>query len=409
MFLSDFCECYAFFCFNFSKKEARHLQLQIDQITAKDIQAFGLQDRLRPNKSRTPKSKARRSPYPHITENPEYMGDYQDKDFDGDLDLVSPIQGFQGIGLPAPIITHANETLDRYSVMCSPYQGSPTDYKDFKDCAYPYLTPGHFDTGQLRHDNRYSLRDQQYHVLSNSGDNPKLNETLQLTPVTRDFRPNGQCSRSSSRDPSFGTPLSHHGPFSNRSDSSVSDVDVVDEYEGRTMKTTDSKQSDSSLEHNTNATDSEHLQTGSISQTENAQQSVIMRMSTSHIFNSSSPRYSCDFNQSKLPKSPCAAQTELAKAPFNPQNNTSPYFYETNPLDSSNKYLEIKPVPGKGLSCNDDALLQCLQNGYPYSSFSQGNGFSSPALHNKYPVLPQAGYTSVIVDAQQYMSNNFVH
>ena len=397
--------------FPFSKKEARHLQLQIDQIASKDIPTFGLQDRLRPGKSRTPKCKARRSPYPHIAENPEYIGDYQDKDFDGDLDLVPPLQGFQGIGLPTPIITHANDSLDRYNAMCSPYQGVPNDYKDFKDCAYPYLPPSHFDTGQFRHENRYSLRDQQYHTSPNSSDNPKLNETLTLTPVTCDFRPNGQCSRSSSRDPSFGTPLSQHGPFSNRSDSSVSDVDVVDEYEGRSiaMKNVDSKQSsDSSLEHNTNVANSETAQTGSNSQTDNAQQSVIMRMSASHAFNNSSPRYSCDYNQSKLSKSPCAGQTEIPKVPFQSQNNHS-YFYDDNPLDSTNKFLEIKPIPGKGISCNDDALLQCLQNGYQYNSFSQGNGYSSPGLQNKYPVIPQPGYTSVIVDAQQYMSNSFVH
>ena len=391
----------------FSKKEAHHLQLQIDQITSKDIPAFGLQDRLRPGKARTPKSKARRSPYPHIAENPEYVGDYQDKDFDGDLDIVSPLQGFQGIGLPTPIMAHGNDSIDRFGTVCSPYQAQPSDYKDFKDCAYPYLAPSHFDTGQFRQENRYSLRDPQYYALSSGGENPKLNETLQLTPVTRDFHPNGQCSRSSSRDPSFGTPLSHHGPFSNRSESSVSDVDVVDEYECRTMKK-ESKQSDTSTEHNKDAISSEQIQSGSNSQTENTH-SVIMRMSANHLFSSSSPRYSCDFSQSKLSKSPCASQTEITKIPFNSQNGSS-YLYDNNPLDSSNKFLEIKPIPGKGLSCNDDALLQCLQNGYQYGSFNQGNnGFSSSGLQNKYPVIPQAGYTSVIVDAQQYMSNNFVH
>ena len=369
---------------------------------------FGLQDRLRPGKSRTPKCKTRRSPYPHIAENPEYISDYHEKDFEGDLDLVSPLQGFQGIGLPAPIITHANDSLDRFNAVCSPYSSSQ-DYKEFKDCAYPYLAPNHFDTGQFRHENRYALRDQQFHSSPSGSDNPKLNETLQLTPVTCDFRPNGQCSRSSSRDPSFGTPLSHHGPFSNRSESSASDLDVGDDFEGRPVKVkaSDVKQSDSSLEHNANMK-SEQIQPGSNSQTDNAQQSVIMRMSASHGYNGSSPRYSCDFSQSKLSKSPCAAQAELSKIHFQSQNNSS-YFYEGNPLDSSNKFLEIKPIPGKGLSCNDDALLQCLQNGYQYSSYNQGNGYSSSGLQNKFPVIPQAGYTSVIVDTQQYMSNSFVH
>lgn len=398
-----------FFLCLFSRREARHLQLQIDQIASKDMSVFGLQDRIRPAKSRTPKCKLRRSPYPHIAENPEYIGDYQEKDFEADLDLVTPLQGCQGLGLPTPILTHANDSLDRYTAMCSAYQSAP-DYKDFKDCAYPYLTPNHFDTGQFRHESRYPLRDQHFHNSPNGSDNPKLNETLQLTPVTCDFRPNGQCSRSSSRDPSFGTPLSHHGPFSNRSESSVSDVDVVDEYEGRPLavKTVDKKQSDSLLEHNTNTMNSEHIQSDSNPQTENVQQSVIMRMSNNHAYNNSSPRYSCDYSQSKLSKSPCAVQTDLSKVQFQSQNNSS-YYYEGNPLDSANKYLEIKPVPGKGLSCNDDALLQCLQNGYQYSSFNQGTSYSAPGLQNKYPVIPQAGYTSVIVDTQQYMSNGFVH
>ena len=390
-----------------SKKEARHLQLQIDQIASKDLPVFGLQDRLRPGKSRTPKCKTRRSPYPHIAENPDYISDYHEKDFEGDLDLVSPLQGFQGIGLPAPIIPHTNDSLDRFNTACSPYSGTQ-DYKEFKDCAYPYLAPNHFDTGQFRHESRYALRDQQFHSSPNGSDNPKLNETLQLTPVTCDFRPNGQCSRSSSRDPSFGTPLSHHGPFSNRSESSASDLDVGEDFEGRSVPIkTDVKQSDSSVEHNANLK-SEQIQPGSNSQTDNAQQSVIMRMSANHGYNGTSPRYSCDFNQSKLSKSPCAAQSELSKIHFQSQNNSS-YFYEGNPLDSSNKFLEIKPIPGKGLSCNDDALLQCLQNGYQYSSYNQGNGYSSTGLQSKYPVIPQAGYTSVIVDAQQYMSNSFVH
>ena len=378
---------------NSSDVQARHLKIHIDQTNQKDADTFSVQERLRLGKCRTPKSKSRSSPYPHIAENPDYSGD-----FDDDV-TVPPLHGYQGIGYSSPLLHSPHNALERYHSLYSSFSNTNAHMDSLKDCAYTYSSPQcHFDSGQIRScEDRFPIRDAGYlNIHANSDDEPKLNETIQLTPLSREIRNSGQCSRSSSRS-DFGTPLSVHGPSSNRSESSASDVDGLPDDLDRTNSKHDSSKCLKQLHV---------LQEHKNLPQESIQQSVIMRMPNNQTV-CSSPRYSCDYTKSKSPR---AILADIPKYSSEQQSSANTDFFMDTHNNAADKLFGIKPVYGK--SYTDDAILNCLSNGYPYEKYSQGSLYSPPSLQNKtYPGMPQAGYTSVIVDAQQYhnMSNGFVH
>jgi hypothetical protein len=268
----------------------------------------------------------------------------------------------------------------------------------FKDCVYSYPSQQpHFDSGQYRVgcDDAFTPRDSAefLHLHTNADEEPKLNETIHLTPLAREIRSNGTCSRSSSRGESFGTPLLQEVP-SNRSESSVSDVDVL------------SEDIDVSKTDNLKTAKTKECQNVP---TESVQQSVIMRMpNQSQSPYSLSPRYSCDFNKSNLSKSPRAHHAEVLKYPSETENSPNSNFFVD---DNTEKFYDgIKQFSAKGFG--DDPLMQCLRSGYtPYEGYNQGGLYTGTGLQPKpYNVVPQAGYTSVIVDTNQYqMANGFVH
>ncbi|KAK3096890.1 hypothetical protein FSP39_004473 [Pinctada imbricata] len=77
--------------------ESRHLQIQLEQTVTKEASPFSnMTGRSPSGKVRTAKSKQRRSPYPHIAENPEYSGDFTDRIH---MDLVpdSNAQDYQNV------------------------------------------------------------------------------------------------------------------------------------------------------------------------------------------------------------------------------------------------------------------------------------------------------------------------
>ncbi|KAJ8314474.1 hypothetical protein KUTeg_006624 [Tegillarca granosa] len=194
-----------------SDVEAKSLQLQYEQTITKETSTFnGVQGRSG-GKIRCSKVKQRRSPYPHIAENPEYTGDVNDRvpiDFMPELSL----QDFQ-----QPMHAHASQdTLDKYNALY------PQTY-------HPGFLPIYFsiklNNGILR--NIYSKKsvvEDKYYSTRNSESYPRDTVSPQF-----DYRTANACSRSSSREASFGTPHGFPCPFSNRSESSVSDVELGSE------------------------------------------------------------------------------------------------------------------------------------------------------------------------------------
>ncbi|KAH3728892.1 hypothetical protein DPMN_054855 [Dreissena polymorpha] len=378
----------------FSEVEALPLRTHIEQTAVKEAGEFGLQERQKLGKSRTPKSKHRQSPYPGLNDSREFSNDFENGFKNDLLDIGPPVQAFQGIPYSPSLVTHAHDAFERYNSMYSSYSSLVPGSQMFKDCAYSYssTTQPHFDSGgQFRSvcDDRLMPRDsvEFLHLPTNTCDEPKLDETIHLTPLAREIRGSGQCSRSSSRSEAIMS--------SNRSESSASDVDV-------TSDDLDVSKLDKpclNLSKERSGVPNEAIP-----------QSVIMRMPNHSQSFSPSLRYSCDFNKSSLSKSPRSAhvraQVEAVKYPSDQENSPRVNFFS----DSTDKiYDGIKQMNSKGI--NEDPLMQCLRNGYNYDAYNSGQIYPAQALQNKqYGVIPQAGYTSVIVDAQQYqMANGFVH
>lgn len=386
---------YCFLCLFCSDVEAANLRTHIDQ-TQKDVQEFGVHDRHKIGKSRTPKSKQRQSPYPPLQDSRDYTPDFENG-FKGDIDIVNPLQGFQGISYsPTPMTNSHDALLERYNALYSSHPSTGIGSHLFKDCIYSYQTQQpHFDSGQYRAscEEAFSARDSAdfLQLHTNTDDEPKLNETIHLTPLSREIRSTGSCSRSSSRGESYGTPLLQEVP-SNRSESSTSEVDVI---------TDDIESSKADNLKTPKANDCQNVPT------EPVQQSVIMRMpNQTHSY--SSPRYSCDFNKSNLSKSPRASHAEVVKYSSETESSPGSNFFVDHSTDKF--YDGIKQFNAKGFG--DDPLMQCLRNGYtPYEGYNQGSLYTATGLQAKtYGMVPQAGYTSVIVDTNQYqMANGFVH
>ncbi|XP_045197307.2 single-minded homolog 2-like [Mercenaria mercenaria] len=379
-----------------SDVEAANLRTHIDQAPHKELADFGVHERHKVGKSRTPKSKQRQSPYPSIPEPRDYQSEFENG-FKGDIDIVNPLQGFQGISYSPSVIANPHDALlERYNALYSSHPSTSLGSHTFKDCVYSYPSQqGHFDSGQYRIgvEDAFSPRDSAdfLQLHTNTDDEPKLNETIHLTPLSREIRSNGTCSRSSSRGESFGTPLLQE-VTSNRSESS-SDVDVIsddiDVSKADNLKTAKTKECQNVP-------------------TESVQQSVIMRMPNQNQSYSSSPRYSCDFNKSNLSKSPRANHAEVLKYTSETESSPSSSFFVDDSTDKL--YDGIKQFSAKGFG--EDPLMQCLRSGYtPYEGYNQNSLYTATGLQAKpYNVVPQAGYTSVIVDTNQYqMANGFVH
>lgn len=379
-----------------SDVEASNLRTHIDQ-THKDVQEFGVHDRHKIGKSRTPKSKQRQSPYPTLPDPRDYPTEFENG-FKSDIDIVNPIQGFQGISYPPTLITNSHDALlERYNALYSSHPSSGAGPHSFKDCIYSYPTQqSHFDSGQYRAscEDTFSPREptEFLQLHTNTDDEPKLNETIHLTPLSREIRSTGTCSRSSSRGESFGTPLLQEVP-SNRSESSASEVDVISE--------------DIDISKADNLKTAKNKECQNVP-TEPVQQSVIMRMPNQTQSFSSSPRYSCDYNKSNVSKSPRLNHADVVKYTSETENSPAPNFFVD---DSTEKFYDgIKQFNAKGFG--EDPIMQCLRNGYtPYEGYNQGSLYTAAGLQTKhYNMVPQAGYTSVIVDTNQYqMANGFVH
>jgi len=383
----------------FSDVEASRLRTHIDQTTHKEPIDYNLPERPKLGKARTPKSKNRQSPYTPSCETKDYHNEFE-PGYKNEFEFGVPIPAIQSLQFSPSLITnaHAQESLlERYQSFYSSYGNQLQPSQLLKDCAYscaPQQT--HFENNQFRVscEERFPIRESEYpHLNPASQSDPKLDETLQLVPLSRDNRPSGRCSRSSSRGEAFTSNLPLHETPSNRSESSASEVDVIsDDLDGGR---TDSKHCSKAYKERLNIP------------IEPVQQSVIMRMPNQNHTVCQSPRYSCDYSKSTLAKSPRANHVEVETHPSEHGHSPNGTFF----IDDVNEKScdGIKHIHSKALS--EDQIMQCLRNNCPYESYNGGGIYPTSGIPGKpYPVVPQVEYTSVIVDPQRYqMPNGFVH
>ncbi|KAJ8314480.1 hypothetical protein KUTeg_006630 [Tegillarca granosa] len=410
-----------------SDVEAKSLQLQYEQTITKETSTFnGVQGRSG-GKIRCSKVKQRRSPYPHIAENPEYTGDVNDRvpiDFMPELSL----QDFQ-----QPMHAHASQdTLDKYNALY-PQTYHPGFFADiFQYQAQQRYFEEHLQQKSVVEDKYYSTRNSESYprFLNSQGhiNSPRL--THLDTPDNRDtvspqfdYRTANACSRSSSREASFGTPHGFPCPFSNRSESSVSDVELGSEdSEKRLSLQSDAKPShiESLLESNLQSIKDDvykspnringqlsSMSPGKDSKQQQQQQSVIMRRPSRSDYQSET-RTDNDCSQSNLLKSPSSALHRSSNMELSKQSDIDSVHDQRLPTEhvqnlDTTKLLDIQRIHEKNFN-TQDIYTQCIRaacayDSYNHPSYSPTNQIQS---QRQYPIMPQAGYTSVIVDTQQY-------
>ncbi|CAG2225176.1 SIM [Mytilus edulis] len=383
-----------------SDVEAKSLQIQIEQTINKDILPIdALQNRQ--SKMRTPKSRSRRSsPYPHIAENPDYSGlptsdrieyvpDISSQEYVNSIQTCENFDKYSGIYGPQFNINFISEML--------PYQ----NYHRLADEKFQYKLS---DPNKLHH---FGYQNG-YQLSINDVSSPRLTHYGESTdtPSTSphfDYRNLNPCSRSSSRETSFGTAQGYNCPYSNRSESSVSDVDVVNEETDKRNSNHQNKYDNiydsPRVKEETFGSPKKSLevQNRTSPHRDTVQQSVIMRRSDYCVESEKTDITppTGDLNQNNQDASKCSG------------SNSSCYI---NDPSSCNKYAEIRAINDKALN-TQDIYSHCLRAACAYDSYNSNYEQSSIASSpRQYPMVPQAGYTSVIVDAQQYnITNGFVH
>ncbi|XP_041351367.1 single-minded homolog 1-A-like [Gigantopelta aegis] len=457
-----------------SDVEAKDYQIQLEQTLSKDPSPYSqMADRSRSGgKTRPSRTKSRRSPYPQLPETQEFANDYSERTaaYECVPDVTVPLQGY---GMVYP-----HEGIDRYSALYSaPYAHSGVSvYRDAAACVYPYQAHQRYIDDR----NPYRGYEERYYPARDPSDYPGImasqtalqaasrlapnessRESCQSASQPYDYRSPGQCSRSSSRDASFNA-AHYNAPYSNRSESSASEVDVgSEEYEKRHPSSqshrTDrqSAKYDSIMDANNQLAKEDAykpkdqtngplqtlykpqdqsngpLQTLSPAQREPApvQQSVIIRRQPNHSYSASDSRNTTvnsgggEYNTGfiKAAQSTTATVQSDSKKTANSRTESS----QSNIVNSSNsavaphaasgdKLINMRLLQEKSLHAAQDYTQQCLKAAAAcsYDSYTPATMYQTAALQaqRQYPVMPQAGYTSVIVEPQQYhMANGYVH
>ncbi|XP_067675420.1 single-minded homolog 2-like [Haliotis asinina] len=434
---------------------AKDWQIQLEQtLSTKEVSPYSaITDRSR-SKVR-PSRKSRRSPYPQVTETQDFSSDYPERTFDFAPDASVPVQNYPGV-----MYQHPHEGVDRYSALyTAPYaHPSMTVYRDAA-CVYPYQTHQRY----IDERNPYRGYEERYYpardpanypgylsstpssmptmsrLTHNESSRDSSQSTGQQTTQSQsqsqqfDYRSPGHGSRSSSRDATFNQPAAHYtAPYSNRSESSASEVDVgSEEYEKRHSSSqshrTDRPNSSKfdTLMDTTNQIVKEEsykpqdqsngpLQTLSPPQRESVQQSVIIRRSSNQPYSSGEVRTNANSSDTYNNTS-YKSHTSGTGAMQSKRSTSGAESTQSNLLNSSSttdspsgdKLLNMRLLQDKSITAPD--YTHCLKAAAcSYDNYTQASMYQS--AQRPYPVVPQAGYTSVIVEPQQYhMANGYVH
>ena len=384
--------------------QSKDLQLQIEQTMCKE-ETFPAKDVSRTTKKRSSKS-ARRSPYPPQTPTDYSSSSAQDytasAEYSPDNMASSAIP--QG-SYPSMFYPQADAMDSRYASLYSSYGGL---YGDMS--MYPYGAYHRYMDRTGQYDEKYYSRDAQaaaytsYLASQAQGDSsrvmqspdsqesPSCQRADSATAAQRQYESciHSVASRSSSRDATSFSQSHHYPPpySSARSESSTS--------EGETGIQEDFKDRKNSAAEDPMDTSSSRVfkspEAGKLAESAGPaqHQSVIMRPGATAGARAHAPSTTHSLNVS----SNCSQQNqEGTKA--TPSANAPDS--RTAALDSSRNNLSSSYTANQ---CN-------------YENFKQGSYQGTVVQSHRpssYPVMPQPGYTSVIVDTQQYhMANGYVH
>ena len=508
-----------------SDVQGKDLQLQLDQITAKEDTTFSaMKESPRPGgKARTTRTKSRRSPYPHIS-HPEYAAEYPEKTYSTPVDY-SPEMALQvqTAGYPGLVYATSQESVaERYGAfyptaaaygahaglyggeggtvagMYSPY--AHHHHHRYFDDRSPYSRAsssggGHYDdkyyssTGTGSGGSRADISGSGYigtttptsgvggggmhHVGSGGGglDSPRIVATSTESRSADPYRhtdtsashgghgagagsggsggtlsghysdciaSSGQCSRSSSREASSYPATTHPTyptPYSNRSESSASDVDVTDaDYsdtkrhkagssgavsDSRSLQrhTSSSAHYDSVVVSGVVAADASRLAAANEQDKRCSYKESCSRTST----NSSSSLTNGEAKDTSIPQSVIMRRqpsgtnggsgggTNLVDLSPSRPTHTANTTEQCKLSTTAAVIAERKSVVAME-GAHTDSLYgnsHCAYDSYKQTPSYHNGGFHTGRTH---PMMPQPGYTSVIVDAQQYhMANGYVH
>lgn len=426
-----------------SDVEAKDFQLQLEQTLSKEEAAFCLQERTRPAKSSRPR-KPRRSPYPHFSHTEYPSADYssnsslerpptQYPDYSTTMESMAAAQIQQQVAsYPPSIMYPANqEAMDsRYLYTSAAYSAGL--YGEAMSM-YPYSTHRYFDersTSYRGHfdEKYYPSRDMMYPgcmpgAASQSSHQDSPRGISSSSPLSSAGRESATCQALDSSQSRLNTyescihsapasqDCSHMGKEASTFRRQCSQAFSMSYSSKSTPEVTNSDgescctNPDSSLQLSHDKTDGSQLEEKPVGVAYNDSASVD---TTSHAVEGVSPDIAhqsviirCQQHQSSTisphtPSSNLTGCSQEAPAKLSQVNGSSPESQPGvhSPAESSSIYTSTA-------SCTFE----------PYKQSGYQNSAALPGQRSSYPMMPQAGYTSVIVDAQQYhhMANGYVH
>ncbi|KAK2160410.1 hypothetical protein LSH36_134g05028 [Paralvinella palmiformis] len=453
--------------------ECKDLQIQLEQTMSKEETPFtSVQERRTSAKSKS-KSKSRRSPYPHITHThagdfnsttsagsgtPEYTaGDRQGYTDYGSQDMMQLSAGGYTPGL---VYNSSADNVDsRYSALCASAYGTAGFYGDGAMGMYPYAAHRYFDESRSAYcdEKYYSPRDPGSlytgYMASASGHVAlAAPESARIVP-SPDSRESSSCrhsdsaqsfgydnsclqsgsgqqqqqqqqgSRSSSRE---NYPVSLHPTPSANHQHQQHHQHPQQHHSSAYPNTYTNSRSDVITSCSVNSADA-----GSDQSHQAKKKAPPNGIRHDHVAQGKDERAKCHLTEEKTSKAAVVTET----APTKDQNSQQSVIMRrqhasTEPNDVGGGCRAVPetilkshgspavsgspPAMGRAGAVLGDVpsnlygSTQCT-----YDFYGKNATYGTTNLQNSqrgYPVMPQAGYTSVIVDAQQYhVTNGYVH
>ncbi|XP_064629736.1 single-minded homolog 2-like isoform X2 [Lineus longissimus] len=427
-----------------SEVEAKDLQLQIEQTMTKEESPFtSNQDRSRLGKVRQSRNKAgRRSPYTQVTA--EYSPEYSERNYDSTPEVPVPVHP----AAAGVMYSHPHEGIERYAGLYHPaYSHHPSIAGVYSEnsCLYPY--PAHQRFGGMEerttgykpahtYDERYYLgRDASPYpgllAVQAQGDPSRYPQTATAyvdsyrnpdtgqSPVTKtnfDCAHGANIARCTSCNNNNNTTDTGkvHQSYHSYPEKTLQ-RDAAIEYDKRTdvhiqRDRTSNTKFDSLVEATQRLVKEEtsgdrsksQIMNNTVNNThvrEGMTRSVIMRRQGA---NCSQPNSQTDTR----PREPNYNTQNCMKSPqVTPEpNGNDKIMPEEKDKSCAQRLMEYTRTGTEGYS-------SCVKNAYNYMAYGDSVPYSNNLHAQKaYPLVPQAGYTSVIVDTQQYhLANGYVH
>lgn len=359
-----------------SEHQAKELQLQLEQTVTKDEASYVLQERARPGKARTSKNKARRSPYPPIASPSDTpYGSPPEGHFGSDSAANRTAFGGGGGGeyssLPSDMSTagymglYASQegVADRYGLYT---YGHPAIYGDYYGS---YSAARSYD----------AYRGLEYYSGSSSREGPYPGY------VTTGMSSGSENLRALTERENYKTGLQSASAYSSDCLHSARSTSRDQSYYNAAYRSGDREAAVDAAKRDKDSKPSK--ETNGVG---------------------SPPKNSSSENQSSVIRSRLTHQLESPRRAQKDASTAPPAVTSLN-HDGSREARSVDPTSPQAANSLYGANTNCFDS-YKVSPFSSSQSSTGASAQRAYPMVPQAGYTSVIVDAQQYqMANGYVH